>query len=216
MSLLASQFIAGAAVTIGLSCAGLLVGLGVGMCAGVLSSRRVQMPRTAFFINCYIFLVQGTPLYVQLLLMCYAVPSALGLTVSPLFAGIATLGLNSVAYVAQIMRGGINAVDKGQWEAAYVLGYTRWATLWHIIIPQALRAVLPSLVNEIIALIKETSILGVVGIMELTKVARDTVSRTMEPLLWYGVAALIYLLITTVLGLIARYVERKLEYDQGL
>jgi His/Glu/Gln/Arg/opine family amino acid ABC transporter permease subunit len=215
MSPLALQFMKGAGMTVGLSLAGLFIGLGVGLCAGVLSARRIELPLLAFFINCYVFLVQGTPLYVQLLLMCYAVPSALGIVVNPLIAGVVTLGFNSVAYVAQIVRGGVNSIDRGQWEAAYVLGYSKWAALWHIILPQVIRSVLPGIVNEIIALIKETSILGVVGIVELTKVARDTVSRTMEPLLWYGCAALIYLCITTLLGLCARSLERTLEYDNG-
>jgi polar amino acid transport system permease protein len=137
-----------------------------------------------------------------------------GGTLSPLTAGIITIGLNSIAYVAQIIRGGVNGIPVGQWEAAYVLGYSRSATLWYIILPQMLRTTLPALINETISLIKETSIMGAVGIVELTKVARDTVSRTLEPQ-WYIVAALIYLALTGLLGLGAQALERKFDYDKG-
>lgn len=206
-------FIKGTLTTLWLATIGIAIGMSLGILGGIISCRRLQLPLARWLISLYVFVVQGTPLYVQLLLMYFALPAMLGTTVSPLVAGVITIGMNSVAYVTQIVRGGINAVPHGQWEAAYVLGYTTIGALWHIILPQMLRTVLPSLLNEMISLIKETSILGVIGVVELTKVARDTVSRTMEPLFWYLCAAAIYLCITTLLGLMARVIERKLEYD---
>lgn len=206
-------FIKGTLTTLWLAVTGIAIGMSLGVLGGIVSCRRLQLPLTRRIVGLYVFIVQGTPLYVQLLLMYFALPAMLGFSVSPLVAGVVTIGMNSIAYVTQIVRGGINAVPAGQWEAALVLGYSTAGTLWHIILPQMLKTVLPSLVNEMISLIKETSILGVIGVVELTKVARDTVSRTMEPLFWYLCAAAIYLCITTLLGLLARVIERKLEYD---
>ena len=214
MNPLISLFISGTLTTLGVASLGLCIGMTLGCILGIIGSRRIASPLLARAIQVYVFVMQGTPLYVQLLLMCYALPLVWGGNMSPLTAGIITIGMNSIAYVAQIVRGGVNGIPVGQWEAAYVLGYSRNATLWYIILPQMLRTTLPALVNETISLIKETSIMGAVGIVELTKVARDTVSRTLEPH-WYIIAALIYLALTGLLGMGAQALERKFDYDKG-
>ncbi len=214
MNPLISLFITGTITTLAIALGGLVIGMTVGCIVGILSCRRIASPGIARAIQLYIFIVQGTPLYVQLLLMIYALPLLWSGQIHPITAGIITIGFNSVAYVAQIVRGGINSIPAGQWEAAYVLGYSQPATLWYIILPQMMRTVLPALINETISLVKETSIMGAVGIIELTKVARDTVSRTLEPQ-WYLIAAALYLVITGLLTVIAQYIERKFEYDKG-
>ncbi len=207
-------FISGTLTTLWVAFVGLSIGMSLGCLVGILSSRRIAKPFVARCIQIYVFVMQGTPLYVQLLLMCYALPLLWDGKMNPLTAGIITIGLNSIAYVAQIIRGGINSIPAGQWEAAYVLGYSRAATLWYIILPQMVRTVLPALINETISLVKETSIMGAVGIVELTKVARDAVSRTLEPQ-WYLIAAGIYLAITGLLTVVAHSIERKFDYDKG-
>lgn len=214
MNPLISLFISGTLTTLGVAFVGLCIGMTLGCILGIMGSRKMASPLLARIIQIYVFVMQGTPLYVQLLLMCYALPLLWHGNMSPLTAGIITIGMNSIAYVAQIVRGGVNGIPMGQWEAAYVLGYSQSATLWYIILPQMLRTTLPALINETISLIKETSIMGAVGIIELTKVARDTVSRTLEPQ-WYIVAALIYLMLTGLLGLGAQALERKFDYDKG-
>lgn len=214
MDPLIQLFITGTLTTLGVALGGLSIGMTLGCVAGIMSCRRIASPFIARAIQVYVFVMQGTPLYVQLLLMIYALPLLWHGQINPLTAGIITIGLNSIAYVAQIVRGGINGIPVGQWEAAYVLGYSPAATLWYIILPQMMRSVLPALINETISLVKETSIMGAVGIIELTKVARDTVSRTLEPQ-WYLVAAVLYLAITGLLGVIAQRIERKFEYDKG-
>jgi polar amino acid transport system permease protein len=214
MNPLISLFITGTLTTLGVALGGLCIGMTLGCLLGIAGSRKMASPLLARAIQVYVFVMQGTPLYVQLLLMCYALPLIWNGTISPLTAGIITIGMNSIAYVAQIVRGGVNGVPSGQWEAAYVLGYSQSATLWYIILPQMLRTTLPALINETISLIKETSIMGAVGIVELTKVARDTVSRTLEPQ-WYIIAALIYLALTGLLGMGAQALERKFDYDKG-
>ncbi|MDQ5890432.1 MAG: arginine/lysine/histidine transport system permease protein [Candidatus Dependentiae bacterium] len=215
MNPMLSLFISGTLTTLWVAFVGLCIGMTLGCIAGIMSSRRITSPFIARAIQAYVFVMQGTPLYVQLLLMCFALPQILNAQISPLTAGIITIGMNSVAYVAQIVRGGINSIPAGQWEAAYVLGYSQRATLWYIILPQMVRTVLPSLINETISLVKETSIMGAVGIVELTKVAKDTVSRTLEPQ-WFLIAAGIYLAITGLLGIAAHALERKFDYDKGL
>ncbi len=209
-----SLFISGTLTTLWVALVGLSIGMTVGCAAGIMGSKRLASPIMARCIQVYVFVMQGTPLYVQLLLACFALPQLLRMQISPLTAGCITIGLNSVAYVAQIVRGGINSIPAGQWEAAYVLGYSQRATLWYIILPQVIRTVLPSLVNETISLVKESSIMGAVGVIELTKVAKDAVSRTLEPH-WFLIAAGIYLAITGLLGLVAHALERKFDYDKG-
>lgn len=214
MNPLISLFFWGTLTTLGVAFLGLCIGMTLGCIAGIAGCRRLNLPVTARCIQVYVFVMQGTPLYVQLLLMCYALPLLWQGHISPLAAGVVTIGLNSIAYVAQIVRGGINSIPVGQWEAAYVLGYSQRGALWYIILPQMTKTVLPALINETISLVKETSIMGAVGIVELTKVARDTVSRTLEPQ-WYLIAALIYLAITGLLGVAAHALERKFDYDKG-
>src|SRR6202000_1452775 len=99
----------------------------------------------------------GTPIFVQVLICYYALPEVLGISLSPFVAGVLALGINSTAYISEIVRGGINAIPEGQWQAAYVLGLSRSKTLQGIVLPQMFRIILPSLTNELTSLIKETS-----------------------------------------------------------
>jgi len=211
---LVNLFFSGAATTLVVAILGLSIGITLGFAAGIASCKRLASPLIARAVQSYIFIVQGTPLYVQLLLACFALPTLWNGQVDPLTAGILTIGFNSVAYIAQIVRGGLNSIPAGQWEAAYVLGYSQSATLWYIIVPQTIRTILPALINETISLVKETSIMGAVGVMELTKVARDAVSRTLEPQ-WYLVAAAVYLTITGLLSVVAHFIEKRFDYDKG-
>lgn len=203
----------GVGMTLFLAFVGVLIGMCGGVLGGILSCRRLRHPILSALISTYVFIVQGTPLFVQILLVYFALPTLWGGAISPVAAVLVALGANSTAYITQIVRAGINAVPAGQWEAAFVLGYSTRGALWHIILPQMARNVFPALLNEVISLVKETSIVGAIGVYDLTKVIRDLVNRTMEPLGWYLCAAVMYLIITSVLGLIAKVVERRLEYD---
>jgi len=202
-----------AGMTVLIAAIGLTIGLSGGVLCGILASKRLNIPIARRIIDAYVFVVQGVPLFVQLLLVYFGLPFLLGVSLESFTAGWITVGLNSIAYVTQIVRGGINTVSPGQWEASFVLGYSLPATIWYIILPQVGRAVLPSLMNEVISLVKETSILGGIGVLELTKVSRDLVSRTSAPFTWYILAAVVYLLITSVLSFVAKRIERSLEYD---
>lgn len=158
----------------------------------------------------YIEFVRGTPILVQLYIVYYGMP-ALGIDLPDMLAGIVTLSINSGAYVAEIIRAGINAVDKGQMEAGRSLGMTSAMTMRLIIIPQAFKNILPALGNEFITIIKESSIVSVIGIGELMYKAdtvRGNTALPFEPLI---VAAVIYFLLTFTLSKILGSLERRLK-----
>lgn len=203
----------GLSITLGVSFLALIIGLICGTAMGICASRRLRNHYIGPFTDAYIFLVQGTPIYIQILLIYFGLPELWGGNIHPLTAGVIAVGMNSIAYVSQIVRAGVNVIPRGQWEAAYVLGYSLSGMLRYIILPQTVKNILPALGNEIVSLVKETSILGTIGVLELTKVSRDMVNRTMEPITWYLAAALLYLLVTTTLSYGVKLLERSFEYD---
>ncbi len=146
-------------MTIKIACVSIVIGTIFGTLFGILNCRRLRLPLLAHAIDVYIIVIRGTPIYVQILIAYFALPDLLGINLSPFSAGVLALGANSVAYVAEIVRAGINSIRPGQWDAAYVLGYSLPTTLRSIILPQMLRNVLPALTNESIVLIKETSLI---------------------------------------------------------
>jgi len=158
----------------------------------------------------YIEFVRGTPILVQLYIVYYGMP-AMGIDLPDMLAGIVTLSINSGAYVAEIIRAGINAVDKGQMEAGRSLGMTSAMTMRLIIIPQAFKNILPALGNEFITIIKESSIVSVIGIGELMYKAdtvRGNTALPFEPLI---VAAVIYFLLTFSLSKLLGNIERRMK-----
>ena len=154
----------------------------------------------------YLTIFRGTPVYVQLLIM-YTIVLVAAPTV---WVAIITFGINSGAYVAEIIRGGLESVDDGQVEAGSSLGMSKLQVMIHIVLPQGLRRALPALCNEFIALIKETSIVGTIGEVDLTKVAARIVARTYEPFVPYIFIALIYLVVVVVLTQLLKLLERRL------
>lgn len=197
----------GALVTIGISAVGIVVGFFCGAVVGILDCDKLRKPWLSPLLRSYVVVFRGTPLFVQLLIVYFALPEALGIELSPISAGIITLGLNSTAYLAEVIRAGINAVDSGQWDASYILGYSRPGTFRFIIMPQAIRNVLPAITNEFATLIKESSILMVIGVPELIKVSKDIVARNLKPMEIYLMAAFMYLLLTMATA----YATKKIE-----
>ena len=155
----------------------------------------------------YLSIFRGTPVYVQLLIMYLIVLVALPTR----SVAIITFGINSGAYVAEIIRGGLEGVDDGQLEAGASLGLSRTQVMLSIILPQGLRRALPPLFNEFIALIKETSIVGTIGVVDITKVAARIVTRTYEPFMPYLVTAVIYLVIVLLLTWLLKLLEKWLS-----
>lgn len=198
----------GALVTLQLALAGISIGLCGGLAIGILNSERIGHSIYAYALSAFVWVVRGTPLFVQVLIVYYALPEVLGVSMSPFTAGVIALGINSAAYISEIVRGGINAIPIGQWEAASVLGLTPCKTLQGIILPQMFRISLPGITNELTALIKETSILMVIGVAELTKVSKDIVVRELDPMTIYLATAAIYLAITSGITVIAQAMQK--------
>ena len=155
--------------------------------------------------NVYITIIRGTPVVLQLMILYFIVFSGWD---NGIMIGAITFGLNSGAYVAEIARAGFESVDDGQMEAGRSLGLSTWQTMYHIIIPQALRNCLPPLFNEFITLVKETAIVGYVGIMDLGKIPGLIQSRTFDYLFPLLIAAVLYLAVVLVLTRILRVIEK--------
>ena len=176
-----------------------------------LPSRRLQQLRPlALFARSYTTVIQGTPVLVQLLIMYYVVFGSY--TWMPkLWVATIAFGINSGAYVAEIIRGGIEAIDKGQTEAATALGMRNWQTMRYILLPQALRRSLPSLLSECIALLKETSVVGWIGMNDLMRGADNIRFQTATAFESLVAAGLIYLCLTSLFTAIMNRVEKRLH-----
>lgn len=199
----------GTIATIQIALVSIAIGLCGGMLIGVLNCNKMGNSFSTAILSGFVWIIRGTPLFVQVLIVYYALPELLRFPLSPFTAGVIALGVNSMALISEIVRGGINAIPVGQWEAAYVLGLKPWQILQGIILPQMLRITLPGMTNELTALIKETSILMVIGVAELTKVSRDIVVRELDPMRIYLAAAALYLAMTSVVSLFAGCIQKR-------
>ena len=159
----------------------------------------------------YIEIIRGTPMLLQIMLVYYGFDQLLGIDMKALTAGIIAVSLNSAAYVSEIIRAGIDAVDKGQLEAARSLGMSQFMAMKLIIIPQAIKNILPAIGNEFVTVIKESSMASVIGVGEImysVKVVTGQTYRSFEPLI---VAAVFYFVITFTLGRVVNYIERRMK-----
>lgn len=159
----------------------------------------------------YITVMRGVPVVVQLMIWYFVILVSQKVDV---IIAIVAFGFNSAAYVAEIFRGGIMSIDNGQFEAGRSLGFNYVQTMIHIVIPQTIKAVLPTLLNEVIALLKETSVAGYVGIMDLTKAGDLIRGRTFEAFMPLFAVALIYLLTVIVLTKVFSAIERRLRKSE--
>lgn len=195
-------------VTITLALLAEVLGVVLGLAFALLKisrSRLLSLPA-----QLYIDIFRGTPLLVQITIIYFTTP-LIGITFQSLFyAGLTALALNSAAYVAEIFRSGIQSIDKGQMEAGRASGLTYPQTMRHIIVPQAFRRVIPPLTNEFVTLVKDTSLVSVIGLVELLKSAQDIRAETFNgsPLI---AAALIYLAICLPLIYLSNALERRLN-----
>ena len=162
-------------------------------------------------IKLYILLMRGTPLLLQIICIYFAPYYLFKFSYNRFIAVIIAFTLNYAAYFGEIFRGGIESIPKGQWEVAFTLGFTKIKTFFIVILPQAIKRILPSISNEVITLVRDTSLAQVIGVTELFAFAQKQANYKFSiiPLL---VAGLIYLLISVILTYIFNYTERKLEY----
>lgn len=161
-----------------------------------------------YIAKLYVLVIRGTPALLQLMIIYYVIFKSIN--VEPVLIGMLAFGLNSAAYVSEIIRAGIQSVDNGQLEAGLSLGLKYTQVLKFIVLPQAIKNVMPALGNEFITLIKETSVAGYIGIRELTKASDIIASRTYNYFFPLVITAIIYLLLTTLLTKLLNKIERKM------
>jgi len=201
--------LAGAKMTIELAVISVAIGFVIGSLVGI---ARVSQNRALRVIaGIYVDFIRGTPLLVQLFLVYFGLPTLIGRPVPPFIAAISAMGINSGAYVAEIVRAGIQSIDRGQTEAARSLGLTSGQTMRHIIFPQAFRRIIPPLGNEFIAMLKDSSLVSVIALEDLLRKGQVVITRTFRPFEVYTVVALIYLVMTLVISKLVSWSERKLR-----
>lgn len=162
----------------------------------------------------YVTIIRGTPMLLQIMFMYIMLPQ-FGINISSFATAVLAIGLNSCAYISQVIRSGIKSVDRGQIEAARSLGIKNIDLICHIILPQAFMIVIPVLLNELITLIKDSSLASLIGVIELYKRGEIIISYTHNALLIYSCIGLIYLVLTTTLTLLVNIIEKKINKYVG-
>lgn len=190
-----------------------IISMIIGLIFGIFRSRRVRMPYVSSLLDGITCILRGVPFYVQLLMIYFVLPDIVNINISPSLAGIISLGFCSAAYVSQMVRGSIDAISDEQWEAAWVLGLTTSQTLWYVILPQALRTIVPTLCGELDMILKSTSVVSTLGVLELTGAGRNIIATDMQVVTVYCTIALLYLFISSLLNAGFGLIERKLRYD---
>ena len=194
-------------LTVEIGVLGFLLAVIISVVVGTVRSRKPGSI-IAKILTVYVEIFRGTPLLVQLFFVYYAMP-AIGLRLDPFTAAVLTMGLNSGAYLSENVRGAILSVDKGQYEVAQMLGYNSFQTAIHIMLPQALRIAIPSFMNGFSQIIKETSIVSVLPVVELTKLGNQVYAKTYHPFEIYILLGIIYFVLTYSLTFLSRYLERR-------
>ena len=196
----------GTLVTLKIAGCSTFIGISLGTIFGLILTRKNKLFRA--LVTTFITIIRGTPMLIQIFIMAY-MPQQLGIHLSLFWAATLAIGLNSSAYVSQIVKSGINSVGSGQTEAARVLGFTSLQTIYYIIFPQAFRVIVPALGNELITLVKDSSLASVIGVVELTKAGSIIRSTTYDAVSIFTVVALIYLVLTSVLSLLVAQLEAR-------
>ncbi|MEA4825681.1 amino acid ABC transporter permease [Clostridium sp. JNZ J1-5] len=198
----------GSIITIELTVISVILGSVIGIIVATLKLSKSKI--VVSIVSFYTWLFRGTPMLLQLFFFYYALPFV-GLELTPMSAAIIGLSLNSGAYMAEIIRGGILSIDKGQFEACKALGFTYFQTMKKVILPQTFRVIIPSIGNEFITMLKDTSLVSAIAMEELMRNAQLQISSTARPIEAFFIAGCLYLLMTTVFTTIFSLTERKLS-----
>ena len=197
---------------------GLLFGCILGIIFGLLSV--VKNKPCNMIALVYVNLIRGVPMIVLAFFIYYGVPFALnqffhmGVTLTALTAGTLCLAFNCGAYMAETIRAGIQSIDPGQMEAARSLGLTYWRSMYRVVLPQAIKNMVPSIVNQFIITLKDTSILSIIGFPELVNKAQNVIAITFQSFQVWTIVGLMYLVVILILQRIAKILERRLNYDR--
>lgn len=204
------SLLSGLSVTIELAVISLILAVILGIILGIFSISSSKVLKGIAIV--YVYIIRGTPLMLQALFLYFGVGQALNIQFDPVVAGIITLTANASAYMAEIFRGGIQAVDKGQMEAARSLGLSYSKAMRKVILPQAIKIMIPSILNQFIVTLKDTSILTVISVRELTESGKIIIARNYMAFEMYAILACMYLIIITALSLISSHIERRSSY----
>ena len=200
--------------TLVLALCGLFFACIIGLIFGIMSVVKNRFCRAISFV--FVYAIRGVPMIVLAFFVFLGVPQfakdilGIPLKFSGLQAGTICLSLNCGAYMSEIIRGGIQSVDKGQMEAARSLGLPYWRSMQRVVLPQAIKTMIPSIINQFIITLKDTSILSVIGFPELVNSAKNVVANTFALFQTWEIVALIYLFVITLLSLLAKYIEGRL------
>ncbi|MEM8759434.1 MAG: amino acid ABC transporter permease [Pseudomonadota bacterium] len=197
----------GALVTLEVSALSAVLGLVLGMLFGLMLLSDSRILRG--LVSAYVDFIRGTPLLIQIFLVFFALP-VIGIRLDEFWAGVLALSLNAAAFVAEVVRGGVGAIEKGQAEAARSIGMRRGQILFWILLPQAYRQMVPPLTNEMISLVKNSSLLSVISVYELTRAGQSIISIHFVPFEIYTLLALYYYVLIKLLSWLSRWIERRL------
>ncbi|MDI6603536.1 MAG: amino acid ABC transporter permease [Thermoanaerobacteraceae bacterium] len=198
----------GALTTIELTILSAVLGLFFGLILAFMRiSNNILMSKIS---GAYIYVIRGTPLLLQLFIIYYGLPS-MGLKLSPFLAAISGMSLNSAAYVAEIIRSGIQSIDRGQIEITKALGMTYFQSMRRIILPQAYRRMIPPMGNEFIALLKDSSLVSTIAMVDLMRVATQMYADSFKPVEVFTLAGIYYLLLTSIFTITFGKLERRLS-----
>ena len=197
----------GAVVTLEISFCAMAVATVVGLIMGLISVSDLSVLKG--LVRGYVYFVRGTPALVQIFLVYFALPR-IGFELSSFWSGVAALAFNSAGFVSEIVRAGLQSIDPGQNEAALSIGMTGRQSIVHILLPQSLRRITPPLTNEMITLVKSSSLLSVISVTELTRSAQLIIAERFVPFELYSALAVYYLVIISVMAQASEYIEKRL------
>lgn len=201
------MLLVGAGVTIEITAVSVAIGFLIGLFVGI--ARICQVKILRIIATIYADCIRGTPLLVQIFLIYFALPIVTGQRVEPFVAAVAACGINSGAYVSEIFRAGIQAIDVGQMEAGRSLGLSWWQTMYYVILPQAVRNILPPLGNEFIVMLKDSSLVSVIGFEELTRRGQLIIAQTYGSFEIWTTVAILYLIMTLAISRVVAWLEKK-------
>lgn len=198
----------GLIVTLQIAGIGCFIGLVLGTILALMQTSNNKALR--IFVTSYVVIIRGTPMLIQILCAYFLLPQ-IGINVPALWTAIIAIGLNSAAYISQIIRSGISSIATGQMEAAKVLGFSTSDTIRYIVLPQALRTTLPALGNEFVTLIKDSALASVISVPELTKQANFIKSKTFDAITVYFAVAILYLILTSTISFFVAHLEKRMN-----
>lgn len=204
------QLVNGTLLTIYISTLAMAGGMVLGVLCGTCRASLPKANVMVFVTTCYVEIFRGTPLLVQLFFIYFGL-GQLGLKLTPVLAGVLTLSLNSGAYISEIVRAAVMTIDAGQKEAARSLGMTRIQSLRYVILPQALRNAVPPLVNCFSAILKDSSLVSIIALAELTRIGQEMYTSTYRPFEAYSTLGLVYLVLTLIISRLSKFAEVKVS-----